>query len=223
MAEPALLRTLAPGVHVAEAPQRFLGLEVGTRMTVLQLDGGLLVHSPVPVDPASLRHLGTPRWVLAPNLLHHLYVAPWLEAGLEGWGVEGLPDKRTDLDFTGIIEPGRSPFGDEVQLLPTTCFPMANEVALLHRPSRTLIVSDLVFHFTREAPWMTRAAMRCLLGYPGCQSTVLERATMRREAARSELGELAGWDFDRVVMAHGEVIETGGPEAFRRAFRWLGL
>ena len=43
------LRRLAPGVHVLDAPQRFLGLELGTRMTVLELDGQLLIHSPVAV------------------------------------------------------------------------------------------------------------------------------------------------------------------------------
>ena len=54
---------------------------------------------------------------------------------------------------------------------------------LLHRPSRTLVVTDLAFHFTRDAPLLTRLAMRCACGYPGCQSTVLERIGMKRPLA----------------------------------------
>ena len=100
---------------------------------------------------------------------------------------------------------------------------MTREVAVLHRPSRTLVVTDLVFNFAPTAPWFTRAAMRCLCGYPGCSTTLLERVGMKRSAARRELGILASWDFDRLIMAHGEIIETGGKKALLRAFSWLGM
>ena len=32
---------------------------------------------------------------------------------------------------------------------------------------------------------------------------------------------IVGWDFDRVIVAHGEVLEGGGPEALRRGYAWL--
>ncbi len=215
------LHEIAPGVHVAETSQRFLGLEFGARMTVLELDGGLLVHSPIAIEPARVAQLGAPRWVLAPNLLHHLYVGPWIAAGLEAWAAPGLADKRPDLRFAATVEPDSRPFGDELRLLPLSCFSMSNEVVVFHRPSRTLIVTDLLFNIPATAPWATRAAMRCLCGYPGCRTTLLERVGMRRDAARRELGAIAGWDFDRIIMAHGEIVETGGNAAFRRAFAWL--
>lgn len=215
------LREVAPGVHVLEAPQRFYGLPVGTRMTVLQLEGGLLVHSPVATTPDAVAHLGRPRWVLSPNLLHHLYVGPWAEAGLEAWAAAGLADKRPDVAFHGTVQGDEQPFGDEVWLMPLSCFPSTNEVLVLHRPSRTLIVTDLVFNFPATAPWITRAAMRCLLGYPGCRTTLVERLGMRRDVARRELAALAKWDFDRLIMAHGDIIETGGKQALLSAFDWL--
>lgn len=217
-----MLRTLAPGVHVADVPLRFFGIELGARMTVLELSGGLLLHSPVPVDPALLEPLGTPRWVLAPNKLHHLYVGEWADRGLEAWGVAGLPEKRGDLSFAGIAEPGPTPFGDEVAWVPITSFPFSNEVALLHRPSGTLLVADLLFNIPATAPWLTRAAMTCAGGYPGCSTTILERGLMRRKAARREIAEIADWSFDRIVLGHGAVVEQGGKQAFLDAYRWLG-
>ena len=27
------------------------------------------------------------------------------------------------------------------------------------------------------------------------------------------------WDFDRIIVSHGEIIETGGKEAFQQAFK----
>lgn len=216
------MRELAPNVFIAEAPQRFLGLEVGARMTVLALEGGLLVHSPIAVDPASVAHLGEPRWVLAPNKLHHLHVGPWVQAGWQAWAAPGLPEKRPDLRFEGVIADGVHPFGDEIAALTLTCFDLSNEVVLLHRPTGTLIVTDLVFHFGPEAPWATRAAMRCLGGYPGCRTTLLEKATMKREVARREIAAILEWDFDRVILAHGHPVEQGGKAALRQAFAWLG-
>ncbi len=220
---PNALRELAPGVHVVDAAQRFVGMEVGTRMTVLQLEGGLLVCSPIALDPGSVAHLGTLRWVLAPNLFHHLYLRPWAETGAELWGAAGLPKKRPDIEFRGVVEEASHPFGDEVQLLALSCFPFTNEVVVFHQPSGTLIVADLVFNIPATAPWGTRATMRALGGYPGCRTTLVERFGMKREPARREVSEITSLDFDRLVMAHGDVIETGGRAALRNAFGWLGL
>lgn len=218
----APLRRIAQGVHVADSPQRFFGLEVGARMTVIELTGGLLVHSPVALDPSSVAHLGELRWIIAPNLFHHLYVGPWAAAGAEAWCAPGLAKKRPDVAFKGELGGGAHPFGDEIELLPLSSFPMSNEVIVLHRPSGTLITSDLVFNIPPSAPAMTRAAMRCLGGYPGCRTTLLERVAMKRDVARKEIGAIMSRDYDRVIMAHGDIIETGGRDAIAGAFEWLG-
>lgn len=216
------LRELASGVHVAEAKQGFYGLELGARMTVLETSGGLLVHSPIAIDPERVASLGTPRWVLAPNLFHHLYAGAWIDAGLEGWCAAELPKKRPDLKAR-VVPPDTQPFGSDVEVLPLTCFSFSNEVVVLHRPSRTLVVTDLCFNLPATAPFWTRLAMRAIGGYPGVSSTLLERFGMQREIARRELGTIASWDFDRVILGHGDVVERGGKDAFVGAFRWLGL
>ena len=45
---------------------------------------------------------------------------------------------------------------------------------------------------------------------------------MKHAIAREEIKALADWDFDRIIMAHGDVLETGGKDALRNGFRWLG-
>jgi hypothetical protein len=217
-----VLRAIAPSVFVHERPQGFYGVEVGCRMTVLALKGGVLLHSPTDVDPSAFEGLGQPRWLLAPNLFHHLHAGPWLARGVEGWCAPGLPEKRPDLDFAGVVTAECSPFGDEVLLLPLTCFAMTNEVVLLHRPSRTLVVTDLVFNFAQDAPWFTRFSMTLLGGYPGCSTTLLERVGMNRQRARQDLARLLELDFDRLILSHGQVLERGGHEALCTAFNWLG-
>ncbi len=210
-------------LHTVSAPQRFMGIELGARMTVLTLKGGVLVHSPVAVDPQSIAHLGPLRWALAPNLLHHLHIGPWIEAGAEGWAAPGLPAKREDLTFTGVIGEDPHPFGDEVHVMAIKCFPFANEVVLLHKPSRTLVLTDLLFNIQPSAPWLTRAAMFCAMAYPGYKTSILERTKMKRKIARGELAEILSWDFDRVILSHGAIIETGGREALAQAYHWLKI
>jgi len=65
-----MLRQLANDLWVTQRRQRFLGLELGTRMTVVRLAGDeLLVHSPVALDPhtrAELDRLGRVAYVVAP-------------------------------------------------------------------------------------------------------------------------------------------------------------
>ena len=216
-----MLTKLAPGVHIWDAAQGFFGLAVGTRMTVVELPGGLFVHSPIAVAPEALAELGGVRWVLAPNLFHHLYVGDWVAPGREVWAAPGLDAKRKDVGFTGVVDEVGSPFGDELLLVPLRCFGLSNEVVVLHRPSGTLITTDLVFNLPETAPAMTRFVVRLAGGYPGCQVTLLEKLFMKRELARKEIGHLLSLDFDRLVMAHGNVVEQGGKDAFREAYRWL--
>jgi hypothetical protein len=97
------LRQLAPDLWVAEAPLRFLGLELGARMTVIRLAGpNLFVHSRIAATLELLREvrdLGTVAHIVAPNCFHHLFVGDWQRAFPEAslYGAPGLERKRPDL------------------------------------------------------------------------------------------------------------------------------
>jgi hypothetical protein len=50
----------------------------------------------------------------------------------------------------------------------------------------------------------------------------LIRTAFRDKAAvRESIDRMLGWDFDRVVMSHGRVLETGGRAAIEAAFAYL--
>jgi hypothetical protein len=99
---------------------------------------------------------------------------------------------------------------------------MLNEVVFHHRASRTLLVSDLVFHIDADSPFPARLVSRLMGGYGRCAPSALERFLVRdRTAARRAFERILAWDFDRIVMAHGRVLESGGREALRRGYHWL--
>jgi len=224
-----MLRKLAENLWVEERSQRFYGLEVGTRMTVMRLaDGSLLLHSPVSIDPQLRRELdslGTVRYAVAPNRFHHLYAGEVETAYPEArlWVAPGVERKRPDLEFVGVLgDEAPEEWQDEVEQVFFRGRPFENEVSFLHRPSRTLVLCDLAFNFGPHAPLATRLLMRLVGGYGRFGPTRLDPILIRdRPAARRSFERILAWDFDRVVIAHGEVLEAGGPAALRAGYDWL--
>jgi len=226
---PKPLRPLAPDLWVADRPQTFYGLPVGTRMTVIRLaDGALLLHSPVALDAqlrAELDAIGRVRYVVAPNRVHHLYAGDvatvYPEARL--WVGPGLERKRPDLQFEAVL--GNEAPGEWRDVVEQTFFrgrPYENEVVFFHRPSRTLVLCDLAFNFGPGTATPTRLLMQLIRSYGTFGPSKLDPLLIRdRVAARASLERILAWDFDRVVVAHGDVLESGGREALRMGYGWL--
>jgi len=224
-----MLRQLARDIWIAERPQSFYGLEVGARMTVIRLaDGSLLLHSPLELDPELRRELdsiGRVRFAVAPNRFHHLYAGQVAKAypGARLWAAPGVERKRPDLEIAGVLgDEAPAEWRDEVDQVFFGGRPFENEVVFLHRASRTLILCDLAFNFGPTAAPFTRLLMRLLRGYDRFGPSSLDRILIRdRRAARDSLERILAWDFDRVVVAHGDVLERGGREALRAGYAWL--
>jgi hypothetical protein len=225
----SVLRALAADLWVAERPQRFYGLEVGTRMTVIRLaDGSLLLHSPVELDAAlraALDALGPVRFVVAPNRVHHLYagrVAAFYPAA-RLWVGPGVERKRPDLVYEAVLgDEAPAEWRGQVDQVFFRGRPYENEVVFFHRASRTLLLCDLAFNFGPRTAWPTRWLMRLIRSYGRFGPSTLDPLLIRdRAAARASLERILAWDFDRVVVAHGEVLERGGRDALREGYRWL--
>jgi hypothetical protein len=224
-----MLEAVDAELWTADQTLRFWGFEVGARMTVARLaDGGLWLHSPIePTDAlrAAVDALGPVRHLVAPNRYHHLFIGHWQKthAAAAAWAALGLPKKRPDVTFTGVLGDGdASPWSAEIDQVAWRGSPMLNEVAFFHRATRTLIVSDLVHNVGREKPLSSRVFYTLVGGWGGLKTNLLDRAAVRdRAAARASLERILAWDFRRIVMAHGRIVEDTGPEALARAYAWL--
>ena len=189
------MKQLHSDLWISDSPLRFIGLEVGARMTVVRLPGGkLLLHSPIAATADLVRDvkaLGPVAYLVAPNRLHHLFVGDWQRACPDAstYVAPGLDTKRADLVITGVLaeepEPGWMGSVDQVLL---GGFPFANEVVFFHRPSATLIATDLAFNIGPGSPPLTRLAFRLGGAYGRLSPTLLERILVRdRSAFRQSL------------------------------------
>jgi hypothetical protein len=208
---------------------RFLGLELGTRMTLIRLPGSrLLLHSPIAYSrelAAQVEALGSPAFLVAPNRFHHLYAADWQSAypTCRLYAAPGLETKRPDLAISGTL--GVAPVSDwsnGVAHVLVEGFPLVNEVVLFHEPSRTLVATDLLFNLGPDSPALTRVAFRLAGAYGRPSATLLERLMIRDRAAfRRSLARVLDWQISRIVVAHGKVVEFGAKDALAKAYSWI--
>jgi hypothetical protein len=223
------MRKLDEGVWVADQPLRVFGVELGARMTVVRLaSGGLLLHSPIRPSADLLdevRALGNVEALVAPNRFHHLFAATWLESSplAKLFVAPGLETKRADLPITGVLTASPDPLWSSVldQVI-VEGLPLVNEVVFFHASSGTLIVTDLAFHIGSEAPLLTQALFYAGGAHGRLAPTYAERLLVRdRARCRASLERILAWPFDRVVVAHGTVVESGGRDELRAGYSWL--
>lgn len=221
------VRNLAEGLWTVERSHRFFGIDVGGRMNVIRLSsGGLFIHSPVFLSGELgewLAGLGEMKYVAAPNRFHHIHVGGYMRAypGALFLAAPGLPEKRRDVTFTGLLgETAPSDWDGEVEHFVFAGMPLLNEAVFLHKPSRTLILTDLLFNFSEDLT-MGQKVFALLDGVRGRPSVsmLMRRFLMKNKAAVRESAErVLEWDFDRILLSHKDIVERGGREAFRLAY-----
>jgi hypothetical protein len=203
------------------------GLVLPTRTTIIQLRSrGLLIVSPPPVEVGGLEgidHLGAVEETLAPNTFHHLHAtafhARYPDAKFRATPglfarVGGLPrgeelTERAPASWTGdlaheILGPVRG----------------NSEVALFHRPSRTLVLTDVAFNMVDFPRRLDRLAWR-LIGAPigfGPSRTARRLLLRDRALASAFLARVLAWPFRRVLVAHGDALDVDAHAVLVKVF-----
>lgn len=222
-----MLKPWAEGVWTDEREARFFGVETGTRMTVIRLsDGGLFVLSPVGLDAETKRQvdtLGEVRAVVAPSIFHHLSMGQWMAAYPKAvfGACPGLEWKRTDLSFTCAVADEPHPVWSRDLAQVYFSARRENEVDFFHAPTKTLITTDALLNLSTHPLKSTRFVAKLMRNSaPGVGW--LEPFMVRdRSLARRQVDRMLEWDFDRVILAHGAMIDSGGRAALERAYAWL--
>ena len=224
-------RNLAANLWVVDRPFKlpYVRAEVGTRMTCIRLTRRrLLLHSPVKLDAAlrqSLDALGEIKAIVAPNRLHHLFLAEYITSYPPAriYTTPSLRKKRPDLRITSELgdEPQNEWRGEIEQHLFRGAPPL-NEVVFFHLASRTLVLTDLAFNISKNAA--KRSPLFYWLwdvGHFEPHRFVRLRGIRDRPAAGASVERILRWNFDRIIVSHGDVLESGGYEQFASAFAFL--
>jgi hypothetical protein len=202
-------------------------------MTILRLtEGKLLIHNAIRLhdeDYADLEKIGEVAWIVAPNYLHsseaHVYKRRYPGARLflpkkkhEEWDGRSLVDGVLPDDWPAELR-------KEVDCHHLLGTRYIDESVFLHRASRTLLTADLVFNMQNEPVGLERVMYGLNRIYKrfGPSRFFKFVAIRDRVGFRESIEKILAWDFDRVIMSHGDVLDTGGREKLRAACEEMGL
>jgi Domain of unknown function (DUF4336) len=231
-----VLKPVADEVWIVDSgPHRVLGLELPVRMTVVRLAGGFLwLHSPTRMTEdlkLALDRLGPVRHLVAPNVAHWSYLRDWQQTYPMAvtWAAPGLQD-RAPVRKAGVRvdhELGDAAPADWVREIVQVVVPGAGfrEVAFLHQPTRTLLLTDLMLNLEpAKMPLLLRPLAKALglAGSGGQPARYVRFAVSRkREEAVQAVSRMIAWEPDRVIFSHGRWFPRDGTAALRRGFAWL--
>ncbi|KAJ7598648.1 hypothetical protein C8J56DRAFT_814806 [Mycena floridula] len=214
---------------------RFGIVPVGGRSTAVKLDAGdvwVLASTPLTEDTKStLDNLGPVKYIMAGDIVHHIYLGEFKKAYPDAKviGMEGLAEKKAKeglkLDGAYGSDPAGTLYGfeDEIKSCYFSGF-MNKDVAWYHVASKSLIVADLVFNLpgTEQYSKSTAYSSIPLTGKMGPSSWLHQKflwgAGTDKEAMAKDAKTVAEWDFERIIMCHGDVIETDAKKAWKDAF-----
>jgi hypothetical protein len=213
----------------------FNGFAYPTRMAVVRLaDGGLWLWSPIAKTAAiedEVRALGPVLHIVSPNNLHYLFLAEWQAAFPDAklWGTASTIRRRRGLEFAGALaDDPPAGWAGQIDQFYFTNSPFVDEVIFFHRASSTAIIADLSQPFSqafleRHWPWWLRQIARLSGMIEGRGGAPIDyRLSFRRRAtARPKIRALIERHPQHVLVAHGEVVRTGGESFLLRAFSGL--
>ncbi|GAA5482948.1 hypothetical protein [Haloferula sargassicola] len=219
----------AIGPHIWHRSYRlaFAGLDIGRHVTVMRLgSGALVIHSTAPFsedDAAEIRALGRPAWITDPMLDHDTFAAAG--AGAFPEAIYLAPPGFADIGRrVEPLLPAPESWQGEIEVLPIEGAPGFSEHLFFHAPSRTLIVCDLLMNFPSPGnPWQ-KLLLRAGLGAernPGT-SRRLRVAVRNPEAFRKSVRQMMAWDFQTVIVGHGEPLREDAKARARHAFERVG-
>ncbi len=227
-------QAFAENLWIIDGPKvRDMGVTFTTRMTLARLANGCVwVDSPVSVPFDMLKRiteLGPVRYLVAATPRHFWRLEGWHtlfpEAQLWSSRTTLLTLKKRPVPLTGILgdEPPQA-WVDDFDQLVFKGNSLLDEVLFFHKQSGTVILDDLIQIHPKVKGKPLRNALFKLEGVVSPHGGVgldIRLSFTNRNLARRSLEKLLSWDFDKLIIAHGDCIKKDAKAFVERAFRWL--
>lgn len=231
------LRPVADNIWIFDAPRVVAaGLPLPIRMTIIRLSGGdLVLHSPTQYTRElhdRVAGLGRISYLVAPNVAHWMFVQDWQEAVPDSltFAAPGLARRRqvrrADLRIDHeLVDGAPEAWAGEIETL-VIHGAFYTEVALFHRPSRSLVLTDLVQNIDPGRMPVPAALATEAIGSaaPDGMAPMYLRWLLHLGGRRVKdvARRLIALEPDRVIFAHGEWFDNAAPQRLAHSLRWLG-
>eukprot|EP00984_Skeletonema_dohrnii_P012974 scaffold5322_cov139-Skeletonema_dohrnii-CCMP3373.AAC.5 len=226
------LLNFAPNIYIQEYPIKYAGCHFHSRMTIIKLSTGQLwIHSPCDITPqlkSEIEALGPVGVIIAPGNYHRLHVHSCQNAFPSAQTIicPGVEKKQPKLKYDAILhetKPEEAYAADLEQVL-LQGNRVINEVAFLHKESKTLILTDsieLIGDSTPGTNWVLRFWWKYLLRMWNVPKPAPEyqMGWNNKALAKKSMERIMQWDFEQVIISHGDNITEDAKNVVHRAWK----
>lgn len=220
-------------IWIKEYSVCYAGTKCNSRMTIIRLlNNNLLLHSPCEIDEKTkikIEQLGGVEFIIAPGSYHYLHLnsaqkafpnsetllCPGIETKIPSvkfdWMLGDIPDTRLTDDFEQILIRGNKYIW---------------EVAFYQKTTKTLILVDLIENFTHETEdtnWLLRIWFKLIFRMWNNPKPAPEYQLgwKNNRIVSQTLKKILDWNFERVILSHGDLIEVNAKEVVYGAWKNL--
>ncbi len=136
---------------------------------------------------------------------------------------KGLSEKYPQLHVQGWLNDEQlAGWPPEIERLPIAGAPVLDEFAFYHSPTRSLLIADLLFNIHRSHSWMETAVYwRLNIWKTLTVSRSWNALIQDASATQASIERMLDRPIDRVIFAHGDVLQGNVTDQLRRALARL--
>jgi len=235
------IRSLTSDIKIFTVPfARFGIIPFGGRSTAVRLrDGSVFVAASHPLTPetkTAINEMGPVKYIVALDAEHTGYTkdfaAEWPAARLIG--PYPVLESKKELNWAGVFGRDEQPLGPELtqsgEIKAQYFDGHANkDIAFLHTDSKTLIQADLLFNLPAiesygsaakgSGTWPFSYLIKGMNPYGKTHQYLISMVSKDKANMAAGAKVVSGWDFNRIIPCHGEVIEGDGKQAWNTVFK----
>ncbi|ORX34075.1 hypothetical protein BD324DRAFT_638279 [Kockovaella imperatae] len=231
-----VIRQVTPDIVTFSKPfSRFGMIAIGGRSTAIRLPStDIFIYVSTPHSPATaetIRNMGGEvKWLVTPDGEHGMYIEEYTKAypKAQPIGVERFAKSKPQIQWAGLFGAGGETkqygFEPHITLLQFTAHPN-HELMAVHHPSKTLIQGDMLFNLPPKEqysrvgmPFFVKTAGHKMSPEEHFHASTISKLVKDKALAKRELEPINKLEWDRIIPCHGDVIETGGKEAWAKVF-----
>ncbi|HEX8820340.1 MAG TPA: hypothetical protein VF794_10470 [Archangium sp.] len=206
-----------------EVDKRMPLMSLPVRTAIVQLETARVLFSPAStLTPAQLEEAGDITTIVAPSLLHTAGMSAAARAHPRAklWGPVGARDKLPELHWSGTLGVDPWPYEEELSRVGLAGMPKVNESVFLHRASRSLLVTDIIFNIENPSGLGARFVLSVFGTYRKLGVSRLFLKLVKDDRAfRAAIAQVTALDFEHLVPSHGAIVMNEGKSRWLAAMR----
>lgn len=197
-------------------------VQIPLHTAAIKTSKGVVLISPINFEAAQISRINDMGPVVAivlPSLIHYLHVksAQVHFPTATVWAPVGAREALPQLHIDKILTVDKWPYED-IDFVTLQGAPKVAETVFLAKSEKTIFVADLVTNMMEPKGWAAPFLLKLSGGFQKLATNKRFKLAMKdKNAFKRSLAEVLKWNFDKILVAHGEFVGSDGKERLKVA------